>query len=326
MNTKLSIIIPVYNTERYLPKCLDSILNQTFKDLEIFCVYDESNDNSLKILKEFVEKDNRVKIIYSNQKDPGAARNLGIRLINSELVTFMDSDDWLEPNAYELAISKINEDIDFVQFYPKIIFNENEQLSEVSKNQIEKAKRYHRIEYIGEIELTDEIRLNTTVTVWNKIFKTEIIKQNNIFFPEGINHEDDSFFLKYVLMSKKAYFINEYLHNYIQRTNSRMEHLNNKKIKSFCDRLTIIYDIYSFLISKNLLNKHLNLFLNLLKIHFCIAYIDCPETNKNIVLEKATEIALKLNAKELSDNDLLKTLQNKDYSNLNKHFENFNYK
>lgn len=310
MNTKLSIIIPVYNVEKYLSKCLDSILNQTFQNFEVFCIYDNSNDNSLKILKQYVQKDDRIKIIYSTKNDPGAARNLGLKAINSEFVTFMDSDDTLLPEAYELAMNKMKDDIDFVHFYANIVFEENEEISEVSRMQIKTAQNYHRIIYKGEIELTDTERLNTTLTVWNKIFRTELVKRHNIFFAEGINHEDAVFTNKYFIISKKAYYIDKYIHNYLQRTHSRMEHLSNKKLKSYCDRLILVSDIYDFLISKNLLKKHLVFFLNLFRINVYIAYKESPEEGKNLILEKSTEVANELNI----DNEFINTLKNKEYS------------
>ena len=104
---KISIIIPVYNTEKYLKKCLDSIINQTLKSLEIICIDDCSTDNCLHILKEYQLKDNRIKIIEQKEnKGQGVARNLGLNIAEGEYIMFLDPDDWLELNALEILYKK----------------------------------------------------------------------------------------------------------------------------------------------------------------------------------------------------------------------------
>ena len=100
-NPKISVIIPVYNVEDYLEECLDSIINQTFKDLEIICINDGSQDNSLNILEEYAEKDNRIKIITTKNQGLSAARNRGLENITGDYVYFIDSDDYLELTAFE---------------------------------------------------------------------------------------------------------------------------------------------------------------------------------------------------------------------------------
>ena len=98
---KISIIVPVYNTEPYLEQCLDSIINQTLEDIEIICVNDGSTDNSLSVLEEYASKDNRIKIINQENEGPGFARNNGLKSVNGEYVLFVDSDDWIELNTCE---------------------------------------------------------------------------------------------------------------------------------------------------------------------------------------------------------------------------------
>ena len=112
---KISIIIPVYNTEKYLKKCLDSIINQTLKSLEIICIDDCSTDNSLNILKEYQLKDKRIKIIEQKEnKGQGVARNLGLNIAEGEYIGFIDSDDWVDLNFFEklyFAAKKYNSDV-----------------------------------------------------------------------------------------------------------------------------------------------------------------------------------------------------------------------
>ena len=108
---KLSIIVPIYNSEKYLKECLDSLVNQTFKDIEIICVNDGSTDGSLNIIKHFAQNDSRIKIINQENKGQSAARNAGLKIARSEWVTFIDSDDYIDLNTYERALAVSNIDI-----------------------------------------------------------------------------------------------------------------------------------------------------------------------------------------------------------------------
>ena len=107
---KVSVIIPVYNVEKYLHQCLDSVANQTLKDIEIICVNDCSKDNSLDILNEYAKKDSRIKIInFEENKGPGVARNAALDIAQGEYIMFLDPDDWYELNACETAYNQIVE-------------------------------------------------------------------------------------------------------------------------------------------------------------------------------------------------------------------------
>src|SRR5574344_312391 len=113
---KLTVVIPIYKTEGFLRECLDSVINQTYKDLEIICVNDASPDNSLSILKEYEARDSRIKVIsHSSNIGLSAARNTGIEQATSKFITFVDSDDTLNPKAYELAMAKMDK-VDMIYF------------------------------------------------------------------------------------------------------------------------------------------------------------------------------------------------------------------
>ncbi len=98
----ISVIIPVYNTEEYLPRCLDSILNNTYKNLQVICVNDGSVDNSLRILNEYASKDSRVLVIDKENEGVSVARNVGLEYAQGEYISFIDSDDWIHNNYFEL--------------------------------------------------------------------------------------------------------------------------------------------------------------------------------------------------------------------------------
>ena len=121
MQKFISVIIPCYNVENYVARCLDSVINQTYNNLEIICVNDGSTDNTLAILKDYAKKDSRIKIIDKKNGGLSSARNAGIEVASYEYVVFLDSDDWIEPNTYELAISKMDDDIDLVRWNVRLV-------------------------------------------------------------------------------------------------------------------------------------------------------------------------------------------------------------
>lgn len=214
---KISIIIPVYNMERYLARCLDSVINQTLADIEIICVNDGSTDKSPEILQEYALKDARIIIVNQRNGGLSSARNSGMRIAKSEYIGFVDSDDWIEPETYATALNRMLEDreIDFVSWGCRIV-------PEESNMNCSQAIKYHSLRFSGRLELTDAILLDTPVTVYNKLWKREHISKNGLTFPEGMMFEDLSFFWTYVADCKYAYFLNRYFYHYLQRKNSIM--------------------------------------------------------------------------------------------------------
>lgn len=122
MSLRISVIIPVYNTERYLHRCLDSIINQTYKNLEIICINDGSSDNSLDILREYEKNDTRITVITQKNSGLSAARNLGMAYSTGDFISFVDSDDSLVLTCYETCIRYASEDVDVIAFTCTKIF------------------------------------------------------------------------------------------------------------------------------------------------------------------------------------------------------------
>ena len=175
---KISIIIPVYNVEKYLHQCLNSVINQTYKNLEIICINDGSKDNSSIILNEYLQKDNRIVIV--NQKNSGvsSARNKGIRLSTGDFISFIDSDDYLDLNVYEKCVQRIIRDNSDI-----IIF--------------EKKKRKKFFDYLSindSFSMIEGKQIVTYFALWNKIFKRKLINENNLFFKEDIDYGEDDLF------------------------------------------------------------------------------------------------------------------------------------
>jgi glycosyltransferase involved in cell wall biosynthesis len=201
---KISVIVPVYNAEKYLVQCLNSIINQTFKDIEIICINDGSTDNSLKILKEFSEKDSRIKII--NQKNSGVsiARNKGIDTASGDYIFFVDSDDWCELKLFETIYKKAVETNADVVVIAKNIFRNEVIISDTT----EKIKYFindKKANYFGEV----------VSVVTDKLIKKDFLKRHNIRFVPGIKFGEDTLF-SIGLVNKNAQIeaIPEILYNY----------------------------------------------------------------------------------------------------------------
>lgn len=303
--SKISVIIPVYNVEKYLRKCLDSVIGQTLEDIEIICVNDGSTDGSPDILKEYEEKDSRIKIINKQNGGLSSARNEGLKLANSEYVGFVDSDDWIEPETYEVAYKIMKEfDVDMVNWGANIISEYDNYNSQIVIN----AKKYHEIKITGLYDWSYELFSKSTVTVWNKLFKLSTIKNNDILFPNGLCHEDEEFTAKYLLHTRKTYYIDEYYYNYLQRKNSIMERQlcgDNYKF----DLIDIYKNIYSYYRKHNALNTSRE-FLNVLFERTVWHTYNRPK-NKKIAIKKIKELGKYLDNTILNDNILALIQKNK---------------
>lgn len=230
------MIIPIYNTASYLKECIDSVLNQSFKDIEVICVNDGSNDASLDILNSYKSKDDRVKIISQENKGLAAARNVAVRQARGKYVLFLDSDDYLEKDAlievYDLAESK---SLDLVMF--KIINFDNETY-ETSKFP------YFEMNFLkktvdGEVFTWRHVQkylFNISVTCPGKFFRMDLIR--NLRFPEGLIFEDNVFFMEVIFKAKRIYFYDKYL--YYRRL--RNDSITNSYYDKFSDCVEI-YDL-----------------------------------------------------------------------------------
>ena len=197
-NPKVSVIIPVYNVEKYLHKCLDSILRQTLKEIEIICIDDGSQDNSLEVIKEYASKDNRIIVISQENKKQGAARNKGIEIAKGEYLAFIDSDDCVELDYFEKLYS-------LVKSYDADI---------VTTNILKHKKKYNKYNVLYKKEasatsLNDKINLckdksQRFFNVVNKLYKKSLINDNNIRFAENCYFEDVMFSTKAIFCANKV--------------------------------------------------------------------------------------------------------------------------
>lgn len=225
---KVSVIVPFYNVEKYIDKCLNSLVNQTLEDIEIIIVNDGSKDNSETIAKEYASK-YKNKIIYLKKENGGLsdARNYAIPYATGEYIAFLDSDDYVEVNMYEQMYEKAkkeNADIvecDFLWEYP------NEKIE--SKGRIYKDKH--------------DILLNARVVAWNKLIKKELIEKTKVKFPYGLRYEDVEFFYKLIPYINKLDIVNKPFVHYVQRDNS-ISNSQNSRTKEIIDILDNVINYY----------------------------------------------------------------------------------
>lgn len=185
-----SIIVPIYNASKYLKKCLDSLVNQTKKELEFILINDGSTDDSESIIKSY--NDNRIKYFKRSNHGIGKTRNFGINKSTGKYIMFLDSDDYLEENACELLYEKIEKDkLDLVvcDFY----------------NVIKETKVCEKNASFKNTALKDnpDLLLNINLAPWNKIYRSDLIKKNNIKFIEDLKYEDVPFVALSLLKSKR---------------------------------------------------------------------------------------------------------------------------
>ncbi len=255
MQKFISVIIPCYNVENYVARCLDSVINQTYKNLEIICVNDGSTDNTLAILKDYAKKDSRIKIIDKKNGGLSSARNAGIEVASYEYVVFLDSDDWIEPNTYELAISKMDDDIDLVRWNVRLV-NYDDIWYVCSTREW-----YNLFDMQGKISFNQEVLRNFTIEVWNKIFRKSIIDKHHIRFPEGLLHEDWVFFWHYALFMRNVYCIPDKLYNYYQRKGSIVNNVLTRKLAHNFDKLQICDRVYENFVKEGVFEEYKTAFI-----------------------------------------------------------------
>ena len=174
----ISVIVPVYNTEKYLSRCLDSICGQTYRNLEILCVNDGSTDGSAAILDAYAAKDPRIRIFNQPNAGLAAARNTGLQQAKGKWITGVDSDDYLEPDAYEYALKTEAEDVDIICFGTNIIWKDSPPLPHM--------ETFYAICEQGTQEPSSEILASTNDSFCNKLFRRDLIQRTESVFPTGL--------------------------------------------------------------------------------------------------------------------------------------------
>lgn len=255
MGVKISIIVPIYNVEKYLKKCVESLINQTYKNIEIILVDDESPDNCPILCEEYKKKDNRIKVIHKKNGGLSDARNKGLEEATGEYILFVDSDDYIELDTCMKFISILcgrNVDI-AVGNAVKVINNKREFIKHTSKN----SKIISGKEYLKEELLNNSMQM----MVWLNLYKRDFLLENNFIFKKGLLHEDEEFTPRVFLKAEKILPTDIIFYNYIIRENSittkRNQIKNLRHIYKICQNLDLIYSGLEDIQLKKLLKNDL---------------------------------------------------------------------
>lgn len=277
MKDLISIIVPIYNVEKYLKTCLNSIVNQTYRNLEIILVDDGSPDQCGEICDEYAEKDDRIKVIHKENGGLSDARNAGINIASGKYIAFIDSDDYIADNfiqyLYDLCEGK-NADMAECQYI---------EFKEESKNENDLTKKE---DYIVDVEQILEMlyseedveRISTTV-VWNKLYKRELF--DTIRFPKGKIHEDE--FITYKLywkMNSKIAITNQKLYYYRNRVDSITGNEFNKKRLDYIEALQERLEFFKEKDKKILYEKTLEKYAYILIKYYFITKKQIPNSQK----------------------------------------------
>lgn len=212
---RLSVIMPVYNTAKFLARSIESVLAQTFTDFELILVNDGSKDNSLEICREFEKKDKRIKVIDKENGGAGSARNAGLAASSGEFVAFPDSDDWIEPDAYEFCIDKMSrENLDLLVFGSLNTVYDGDEVLSVTKGSA------------GDFSVTtkEECRSRWAEFVRNypmdgpsnKMYRGEIARRDDVTFPDIRRMQDGVFNMRYYDKISSVGFVDKYFYHFTQ--------------------------------------------------------------------------------------------------------------
>ena len=238
---KISVIVPVYNVEKYLSDCLDSILKQTFTDIEIICVNDGSTDNSRKILEEYKNKDSRIRIVDKENGGLSSARNAGMKAATGEFYSFIDSDDWADITMLEKLYNNA------VKNSSDIVICGVNQYDETNKQNIEGD--YFTLKYFDKsfddrvfsYEDTLSFTMNVCVMAWNKLYRKSFVDGLNAKFPEGLIFEDGPFFFSIYFKTKRVSIVRELLYNYRINRQGSIVQKGGQKFIDIIDVVELMY-------------------------------------------------------------------------------------
>ena len=233
MNGLISIIVPVYNTDKYLKKCLNSIINQTYKNLEIILIDDGSTDDSGNICDNYAKKDNRIIVKHTKNNGVSTARNIALDIAKGDYITFVDSDDYIDKNMYELMINKMvasQSDICICAFCKED--NNGNPIKPIKNDPKEGHYIFDRIDFPNEIHFNSNIMGYT----WNKVYNNRLIKKNKIRFNRDFKMTEDSLFNMEIFDSNKKFkccYINSNFYHYVIYQHDNITNYNMSNMSFF---------------------------------------------------------------------------------------------
>lgn len=304
----LSIIVPVYNTEKYLRKCITSILDQTFTDYEVIVVDDGSSDGSKKILKEFEGKDSKIKCFYKENGGLSSARNYGLDHACGSHIMFVDSDDYLLPGALESLMKNFSDDVSAVFSRPVV---EYEDLHTWKKFDDE----YFAIPYSGKFTVDTTMLKKLPVVAWAKVYRKSIIDEFQLRFPEGLLYEDNYWYWCFFsVITSKVFFVQNPTYCYVRHKGSIMADSSNKKEGYAISRVFILRNIIEFYVKQGIFQQNIPLIRRLAEEYFWASYESCAQYERSLIVWELTKLLRDYGlSDDLSENDILKKLSEGKY-------------
>lgn len=300
----VSVIVPVYNVEEELRRCLDSVLVQSLDCIEIICVNDGSTDSSGEILDRYARVDNRIVIINKENGGLSSARNAALPYVKGSYIYFLDSDDWIESDTLEQLVMHMTGNVDVVVAGAII-----EDEGGADADRLNSLKNYHSAKISGEFTIDDSLIDKITVTAWGKLFKNSIIQETGLTFLDGRKYEDNHFTIEYLIHAKNCFFVKKEFYHYVQRANSIMNSTDNDDYKDF---LYIFNHLYKRLNRFGLLRKHTQIITKRYATHLQLAYQRAPLCEDENLKVIATQLAQNYN-EEFFNSDLVRHIKNGEY-------------
>jgi glycosyltransferase involved in cell wall biosynthesis len=259
----VSVIVPVYNTERYLQRCLDSLVQQTLEELEIILVDDGSTDASGQILTEYeIKYPKRIKVYTKENGGQATARNLGIQKSSGKYIGFVDSDDYVDTKMFETMYRAAEQgQYDLVECNYRFLCEEGKRTKELRTRGNIRQYRNRKDMYI-----------NPQVSPWNKLYRREVLMHRGVDFPEGLIYEDTAFYIKTLPFVKKEKYVDERFVNYFLRGSSTMNANKSRKVGNILLVMENILEFYK--------DNHIYVIFRAELEYFCVKTLLCSSLSR----------------------------------------------
>lgn len=280
----VTVIVPVFNANKFLRSCLISLQQQTFVDFEVICVNDGSTDSSAAIIDEFQIQDSRFRSFNEPHKGISAARNKGIAEAKGKYIFFLDADDELPSESLQMMVAKMSDEVDAVVGATIISYDVHQELDQQDQD-------YFKIRYSGEVKPTDAVIYDFPFTCWGTLYRKSVIERNSLLFPPSLLYEDTFWHWAFFWNCRKVYFLKQPVYRYFRRENSIMSQTLEKKLSVASDHLRVIEELYKFSQKKELRKEAV--LKKLLEHYFWLAFQYVPDYEKPMVCTLAARIILK---------------------------------
>lgn len=275
--SKVSVIIPVYNGEKYLKQCIDSLLVQTLQDIEVICVDDGSTDDSLNILHQYCKMDTRVQVIQQENQHAGVARNRGLDIAKGKYLLFLDADDYFTSNMIEEMYKEAEQNSLDIVICQYDVYNEKSKTEEIRSFETEESFLPNKSVFYGNEVKERAIFQLTTGVAWNKMFKAEFVRTSGIRF-QNLRSSNDGFFT-YCLLAI-AGRIGYIKRSFVKYRMGNKESLSNTREKSWENAFTMLKAIKNELINRGCYSCYEKTFLNYALTHG-VGYLESINTYMN---------------------------------------------